>query len=82
MIKALIDLPEPPPTLATFMSHQQQQERLDARLGTALATTLDDICPYLLKGKGLLHAQTPESHTSVDSQDNVKESARSVAAAG
>jgi hypothetical protein len=39
------------------MSHLQQQQRLDVRLGTTLATTLDDIRPYLLKGKGLLHSR-------------------------
>jgi hypothetical protein len=71
IIKTLIDLAEPPSSLAQFMSHLQQQQRLDVRLGTALATVLDDIRPYLLKGKGLLHSHILEP--PIDSRDDKKE---------
>jgi hypothetical protein len=74
MIKALIDMAEPPTALSQFMSTIQQLQRLDVRLGTALATTLDDICPYLLKNKGLLRSTMLEPPiATVDSQNDAKE---------
>jgi hypothetical protein len=73
MIKNLINMAEPPTSLSQFMSHSQQQQRLDVRLGTALTTTLDDIHPYLLKGKGLLTPRFPIPEFSVDSRNDIKE---------
>jgi hypothetical protein len=74
MIKSLIDMAEPPTSLQPVHEHLQQLQRLDVRLGTALATTLDDIRPYLQKEKDSTHSHMLEPPVApVDSPPSIVE---------